>query len=136
MIELTCGLAGRDLGVIGHDAMDKWSAYKKIIEPAGLDPKTWGICKTCNGEDINPENKELYDKWKTFEPPIGEGYQLWENCSEGSPISPIFKNLEELCAWAETNATTFGSNKTSKEKWLEMLKDDFVFHQEGNLIFM
>lgn len=69
-------------------------------------------------------------------PPKGKGYQLWENCSEGSPISPIFKTLDELCEWAEDNATTFADFKTTKEKWKEMLSDDNVHHREGNLIFI
>jgi hypothetical protein len=52
------------------------------------------------------------------QPPPGDGYQLWENTSEGSPISPVFKTKEELATWCESSATIWGSNKISKEEWL------------------
>jgi hypothetical protein len=70
------------------------------------------------------------------EPPEGEGYQLWENTSEGSPVSPVFSTLEELCEWCEDNATTFGPYKATREEWFQMLSDDNVCHQEGNMIFI
>ena len=70
------------------------------------------------------------------EPPTGEGYQLWETTSEGSPVSPVFASLDELCEWCEENATTFASFKATKEQWKEMLLNDFVCHKEGNVVFM
>lgn len=70
------------------------------------------------------------------EPPIGEGYQLWETTSEGSPKSPVFETLEQLCEWCEENATVFANNKATKEEWFKMLSGDRVFYQEGNCIFI
>jgi len=70
------------------------------------------------------------------EPPKGEGYQLWETTSEGSPSSPVFASLDELCEWCEENATTFADFKATKEEWKQMLNDDFVFHKQGNVIFI
>ena len=32
-------------------------------------------------------------------PPKGEGFQLWETTTEGSPVSPVFETLDELCEW-------------------------------------
>jgi len=137
MAELTGGLAGRMPDrPFGHDSSDGWGAEKKIIEAAGLDYETWGICTYCGGEAIDSEVKEKYEAWTETEPPMGEGYQLWEDTSEGSPQSPVFKTLDELCQWCEGNATTFGSNKTTKENWKKMLGDDLVIHQEGNMLFM
>ena len=75
------------------------------------------------------------DKLKELcEPPKGEGYQLWNTTSEGSPISPVFETLDKLCEWCEVNATTFGKFKATKEEWKEMLQDGFVYHKEGNVI--
>lgn len=96
------------------------------------------LCKYCKGEGSfwqSSEIKKAAEKWKNIEPPKGEGYQLWETTTEGSPTSPVFKTLDELCEWAEDNATTFGSSKTTKEEWKKMLDDGFVYHQEGNAIF-
>lgn len=64
--------------------------------------------------------------------------QLYESTTEGTPLSPVFKadELEKLCEWAAENATTFGRHKTTKEGWIKMLTDGFVYHQEGNAIFI
>lgn len=62
---------------------------------------------------------ELYEDWeknRRVEVPEGEGYQLWENTSEGSPYSPVFKTLDELCAWLEPNASTSSSQRQSGRK--------------------
>lgn len=137
MAELTSGLAGRECSQpFGHDSSDSWVAEKKIIEAAGLVPGEWGICPYCKGEAIDVDIKEAYEAWEEQEPPTGEGYQLWENTSEGSPQSPVFKTLDDLCTWCADNATTFGSQKATKEKWMQMLNADFVCHQEGNMIFL
>ena len=80
----------------------------------------------------NPDNKAIW----YFDPPEGEGYQLWETTSEGSPISPVFKTLDELCEWAEENVTTFADSTTTKEKWKEMLEKGFVYHEEDGFLFM
>jgi hypothetical protein len=136
MAELTAGLAGRKPdGLFGHDASDRWSASSKIIEAAGL-PKEWGTCKTCQGDAIHPEAKEDYDAWQQEEPPTGEGYQLWETTSEGSPTTPVFKTLELLCEYAADNCTTFATNKATKEQWMGMLDENFVSHKEGNVVFL
>ena len=93
--ELTGGLAGRPPRVpFGHDSSDSWSACKAIIKAAGLDPEVWGICPTCKGNAEDPATKEQSDAWKEEEPPAGEGWQLWETVSEGSPISPVFPTRE------------------------------------------
>lgn len=80
----------------------------------------------------NPELKNLW----YYDVPKGEGYQLWNTTTEGHPMSPVFKTLEELCEWCAKNATTFASHTATKEEWMEMLNDDFVYHKEGNMIFI
>ena len=44
--------------------------------------------------------------------------------SEGSPISPVFATAEELADWCADNATVFASDKTSRENWLKMFKEE------------
>jgi hypothetical protein len=51
-------------------------------------------------------------------------------------MSPVFATLEELCEWCADNATTFGSSRATKEEWMQMLDSKFVYHQEGNIIFL
>jgi hypothetical protein len=94
--ELTAGLAGRaPRGALGHDGIDRWSATKKIIAAAGL-PEGWGTCKTCGGHAVHPDHREAYESWGPGGPPTGEGWQLWETVSEGSPITPVYTTAEEL----------------------------------------
>jgi len=87
-------------------------------------------------DDGCPNYDEHFFVQPSIEPPIGEGYQLWETTSEGSPSSPVFATLDELCEWCEANATTFADFKASKEKWRSMLEARFVHHQDGNVIFI
>lgn len=87
-------------------------------------------------------NHPIGEVWRGYlinpqeNPPEGDGYQLWETTSEGSPITPVFKTLDELCEYAEEHCTTFGSFKATKEEWKEMLTRDFVHHKDGNFIFI
>lgn len=76
------------------------------------------------------------DLAEKVEPPEGEGYQLWETTSEGSPVSPVFESLERLCEWCEKNATTFGNLTATKGEWMKMLDDGFVCAKLGNAIFI
>ena len=56
-------------------------------------------------------------------PPLGDGYQLWETTSEGSPMSPVFETPEELAEWLEaTEASSFGPMTCSYDQWLEFIK--------------
>jgi len=92
----------------------------------------------CNEEETsycimyNPKWRDLWFE----EVPVGEGYQLWENTSEGSPISPVFKTLDELCEYAEEHCSTFADFKTTKEEWKRMLEAEFIYHKEGKMIYM
>lgn len=63
--------------------------------------------------------------------------QLYEDVSEGTPVSPVFKasELENLCEYAAEHCTTFASFKATKEQWMEMLTKNMVFHKQGNIIF-
>jgi hypothetical protein len=57
-----------------------------------------------------------------FEVPKGEGWQMWEDTSEGSPISPVFETPEELAQWlTDTKASSFGDMSATYEEWLNMI---------------
>jgi len=120
---------------IGHDSLNCWTCIKARCEREGVAQQ----CEFCEGEGFiwqSEKVKKQHDKWNSFEPPAGEGYQLWETTTEGSPTSPVFESLDALCGWCEDNATTFGSYKASKEQWMAMLSDDFVYSKQGNAVFL
>lgn len=68
--------------------------YRTLLEAAGITDPNWDRCKVCNGEGIDPDFLEAYENWEKQPPPEGEGWQLWETTSEGSPISPVLPTEE------------------------------------------
>lgn len=85
----------------------------------------------------NAPDVDYYQKKKYSEKELTH-IQLYENTSEGTPLSPVFKadELDKLCEWAETNATTFADFKATKKEWMDMLSDGLVYHKRGNVMFM
>lgn len=50
-------------------------------------------------------------------------YMMYEDTSEGTPISPAFSTAEELAWWlAATGASAFGAMTASYEEWLATIK--------------
>lgn len=46
-------------------------------------------------------------------------FMMYEDTSEGTPISPAFSTAEELARWlADTNASAFGSMTATYDQWL------------------
>lgn len=103
--EFAAGLAGRGKSFLGHDSINAWTATRKLVEAAGLDPETWGRCPECGGEgvvDAYEGQAAERDAWEPTLPPTGDGWQLWSTVSEGSPVSPVFATAEELAQWLTT----------------------------------
>lgn len=122
MAELTAGLAGRSPSFMGHDEFDKLTAAEKIIAAAGL-PEEWGACQECNGDGTiwdSPEAKRAAEDWTRSEPPAGDGYQVWETVSQGSPISPVFATPEELARHMAGNRWR-ADNGSSFEAWMRFI---------------
>ena len=119
------------IGGHGHDGLNSGICVEARCEREGVPY----MCARCAGSGKiwpTPEIEPQSEDWTPPAPPVGGGYQLWETCSEGSPVSPVFGSLEELCAWAEPSATTFGSyNKATAAEWRQMLDDDFVHASDG-----
>jgi hypothetical protein len=118
---ITTFLGGRppSRSVFGHDSLDAWAAVKKLGKLAGL-PDGWGTCAHCGGDGVDPANKAAYDAWEPTEPPEGEGYQIWETVSEGSPISPVFATPEELARYMA--GKRWGADDgSSYETWLKFI---------------
>lgn len=130
--EFGTGLAGRRGSSFGgHDALDRFAATDALIRAAGLDPETWGKCSACDGRGENPTPEQLAarEAWEPTEPPTGEGWQMWETTSEGSPMSPVFKSPEKLASWlADTGASLFGSNMATREQWLKIITGEDFAH--------
>jgi hypothetical protein len=74
------------------------------------------------GERPNP--KDYMPEWA---PEQSTHYMMYENTSEGTPISPAFATPEELACWlADTGASAFGHITASYEAWLEIAKGGYA----------
>jgi len=110
---------------IKHDSTNRYICVKSRAERLGV----YGECPYCKGDGKlwqSDEIKRLHDDWQSFEPPLGDGFQLWETTSEGSPMSPVFESLNKLCEWAADNETIFGSSKISKDQWMSILDNSVI----------
>lgn len=90
------------LSGFGHDGINAGVVIEARCERDGAAH----VCATCEGHG----SREAYEgqraeaeAWERTEPPTGEGYQLWETVSEGSPITPVFATAEELARWMTTH---------------------------------
>lgn len=86
------------IGGFGHDSINAHIVVKARCEREGF-PVT---CPTCGGHatiEAYPGQRAEAEAWERTDPPSGEGWQLWETVSEGSPMSPVFAAPEELAGW-------------------------------------
>lgn len=52
---------------------------------------------------------------------------MYEDTSEGTPISPAFKTPEELARWlADNDASAFGGDTATYEQWLATVRDGYA----------
>lgn len=81
-------------GMCGHDAINRMLLVSFRCERLGIQLD----CPRCTGHgDIGTdEQRKAHDEWTGVEPPTGEGWQVWETVSEGSPITPVFPTKEAL----------------------------------------
>lgn len=119
---------------MGHDSINNWIIIENTLKKENK-PAQCSLCKGNGSIWKNKEYKKLCEEWDPIEPPVGDGFQLWETTIEGYPISPVFVIFSNLCKWCEDNATTFGSEVTTKENWAKMLDTGFVYHKSNNSIF-
>lgn len=91
---------------------------KKFAEIKGMKLNQHGC------PDYDEYFKEVFDKMTELcEPPKGDGFQLWETTTEGSPVSPVFDTIDELADWCAENITSYGKDKLSKKNWQKNLEE-------------
>ncbi len=71
-----------------------------------------------------PEESDYMPDWPDSE---RTHLQMYEDTSEGTPISPVMDTPEELARWlADTGASAFGSMNATYEQWLATIKRGFA----------
>jgi hypothetical protein len=114
LASLVKGLAGgRDLGPFGGSTIS-YEIGRALIKAAGIsEDDQWGTCKVCGGHGDDPKKRAEAEAWEPTPPPDGDGYQLWETVSEGSPVSAVYPTKEAFIkyligeGYSETAARNF-----------------------------
>lgn len=105
---------------VGHDSINCHAVIQAELERQGLST----TCEHCNGHgEVWPseELKQQSETWEREEPPVGEGYQMWETVSEGSPISPVFATAQGLARWLAENREGVDKD-TTFEQWMTFME--------------
>lgn len=85
----------------GHDAINA----SVVVRARCIREGQPEVCATCKGHasaEVYEGQRAEAEAWEPTEPPKGEGWQLWETVSEGSPVSPVFPDAEGLAQWLTT----------------------------------
>jgi len=87
-------------GAFGFGGSETYRVRRKLLKLAGIDDSSeWARCPVCKGDGLDPACKEAYEAWKSYDPPVGPGWQIWETTSEGSPVSPVCATADDLVEW-------------------------------------
>lgn len=71
-----------------------------------------------------PDKGDYMPLWK---PEERTHFMMYEDTSEGTPISPAFATPEELARWlADTGASAFAKDAASYEAWLRVCNGGFA----------
>ncbi|MDJ0513004.1 MAG: hypothetical protein QNJ62_06140 [Methyloceanibacter sp.] len=77
----------------------------------------------CSYEEWDGERPVEANYMPVFEPGTATHLMMYEDTSEGTPISPAFETAEELARWLTDNkASAFGDMTASYEQWLATAK--------------
>lgn len=106
---------------MGHDAINMSICFRVRANRLGI----YGECKHCDGGTIwkSQSHKHIQHAWKSIDPPTGEGWQVWETVSEGSPISQVFPTAEALIEHLVTVGLNWG---VSSGPYSRQAAEDFV----------
>ena len=118
-----------------HPQRAVWWGYKlPAITCQSCDGKGTS-CSICEGEGhvwpkVNPPGYKARQYPYAHVPQIDKGYgwQMWEDVSEGSPMSPVCHSPEALARWLTDNgASAFGAMTATYEQWLGTIRAGSAF---------
>ncbi|MFD6400766.1 hypothetical protein [Nocardia sp. NPDC060249] len=91
------------LSGFGHDSINASIVIKARCKRDGQPL----LCGTCGGHGSLEKwkcQRIRAELWEPTEPPTGDGWQLWETVSEGSPVTPVFATREGLVEHLSSSA--------------------------------
>lgn len=115
--------------MFGHDSINCSVVIRNRCQRAGA-TYTCDICKGHGSVWASPEMERKSEEWKPEEPPTGDGWQLWETVSEGSPVTPVFASAKLLAEHVAAHNLMGGA--LSAEQVLRLIRQDKV--EVGSMI--
>lgn len=119
-------------GFGGHDSINAWVVIGARAKREGVPTS----CPGCDGHgtvEAYPGQRDDAENWEPTQPPTGDGWQLWETTSEGSPVSEVFATDRELAHWLCTEtgrcAVGFGGSRVGWD-----LAGALAFVSEGSSV--
>lgn len=116
-------------GIGSHDAINRMILVEFRCERLGIPLE----CSDCEGhgslEEFAGQRVEA-EAWEPIEPPVGEGWQMWETTSEGSPSTPVFATPEELAKHCAEHVSVFGREMADARQWLRIITGKDFAHVE------
>ena len=100
-----------------------------------IDPETGHFKPLFDSAKFAAHSRDYMPAWPDAE---RTHFMMYENTSEGTPISPAFETPEELARWlADTNASAFGNSGASYEAWLNIARGEWapsmIYTPQGGL---
>jgi hypothetical protein len=112
------------LSGFGHDSVNAHVCVKARCEREGISDE----CATCSGAGSvfrDDEHRMAHDGWAETKVPTGDGWQVWETVSEGSPITPVFPTAEALVDHLATVGTLW-DQRGGDGPWRRSAAESFV----------
>lgn len=108
--------SGRYIPLLGHSYSSAAVEFLEMANTKGLqEALDWMGC---------PDKNDYMPEWKEEEK---THLMMYEDTSEGTPISPAFKTPEELARWLVNNkASAFGRETGTYEGWLRVANGGFA----------
>ncbi len=100
-----------------YEQRDLWEHGKHPDQRSDLAAQTRTFTEW-HGAPPNPD-----EHMPCWEPQERTHFQMYETCSEGTPISPVCESAEELARWlVDNNASAFAGETASYDAWLATIK--------------
>ena len=125
-----------------HPKDERTGRYKPLFSGELYAEEAHGFMEKANTEGLQaaidwygqaPDQNDYMPNWPEIE---RTHYMMYEDASEGTPISPAFSTPEELARWlADTGASACGDITANYEGWLRValggFAPSFVLSSEG-----
>jgi len=114
-----------------HPRKESGSSFKPLLQGFQKDfeefsemARVEGMRAAVDSLGQAPKRENYMPEWTEEE---ATHFQMYENTSEGTPVSPVMESSEKLARWlVENNASAFAGQPVSYEAWLKVAKGDLA----------